>query len=310
MTPEYYANTYRRYQTYCRNYGDNKLYKIACGPDGADYEWTDKLMSIIGTNYADAISMHYYTVPGGWDEKGKATEFDSSKYYETIEATLRIDKMIDRHLEIMSKYDPEHKVKLIVDEWGTWFQVEDGTNPGFLYQQNTMRDAMVAALNLNIFNRHCDRIAMANIAQVVNVLQAVILTEGAKIVKTPTYHVFEMYKRHQDSTLVDCYLDVPVETCEGFEIPLVSSSASVNAKGELTITLANASLTEEIEISTGVTGEFSSVSGTILTGKMDDHNSFEKPDVVEPAGFEGAVLSDGMLTVKMPPCSIITLVLQ
>lgn len=310
MTPEYYANTYRRYQTYCRNYGDNKLYKIACGPDGADYEWTDKLMSIIGTNYADAISMHYYTVPGGWDEKGKATEFDSSKYYETIEATLRIDKMIDRHLEIMSKYDPEHKVKLIVDEWGTWFQVEDGTNPGFLYQQNTMRDAMVAALNLNIFNRHCDRIAMANIAQVVNVLQAVILTEGAKIVKTPTYHVFEMYKRHQNSTRVDCYLDVPVETCEGFEIPLVSSSASVNEKGELTITLANASLTEEIEISTGVTGEFSSVSGTILTGKMDDHNSFEKPDVVEPAGFEGAVLSDGMLTVKIPPCSIITLVLQ
>ena len=218
--------------------------------------------------------------------------------------------MIDRHLEIMSKYDPEHKVKLIVDEWGTWFQVEDGTNPGFLYQQNTMRDAMVAALNLNIFNRHCDRIAMANIAQMVNVLQAVILTEGAKIVKTPTYYVFEMYKRHQDSTLVDCYLDVPVEMCEGFEVPLVSSSASVNEEGELTITLANVSLTEEIEISTGVVGDYSSVSGTVLTGKMDDFNSFEKDDVVRPVPFAGAALADGSLTAKLPACSVVTLVLK
>ncbi|MCM1244618.1 MAG: alpha-N-arabinofuranosidase [Roseburia sp.] len=310
MTPEYYANTYRRYQTYCRNYGDNQLYKIACGPDAGDYAWTDKLMSIIGDKYADAISMHYYTVPGGWDEKGSATQFDKKKYYETIEATLRIEEMIDRHLEIMGKYDPEHKVKLIVDEWGTWFQVEEGTNPGFLYQQNTMRDAMVAALNLNIFNRHCDRIAMANIAQVVNVLQAVILTEGAKIVKTPTYYVFEMYKRHQNAMLVDCFLDVPVEKCEGFEIPLVSSSASMNDSGELTITLANTSLTEEMDISTEVVGKFSSVSGTILTGKMDDRNTFEKLDVVQPAGFDGASLTDSTLIVKMPPCSIVTLVLK
>lgn len=310
MTPEYYANLYRRYQTYCRNYGDNKLYKIACGPDGANYDWTDKLMSILEDKYADAISMHYYTTPGGWDEKGAATEFDEKKYYQTIDTTLRIEEMIDRHLEIMGKYDPQHKVKLIVDEWGTWFQVEEGTNPGFLYQQNTMRDAMVAALNLNIFNRHCDRIAMANIAQVVNVLQAVILTEGAKIVKTPTYYVFEMYKRHRDSTLVDCFLDVPVETCEGYEIPLLSSSASVNDAGELTITLANASLSEEIEVSTTVVGDCSTVEGTVLTGKMDAYNSFEKDDVVKPAAFAGAELMDGVLAVKLPPCSIVTLVVR
>ncbi len=310
MTPEYYANTYRRFQTYCRNYGDNQLYKIACGPDGANYEWTDKLMSIIGDRFADAISLHYYTVPGGWDEKGKALVFDEKGYYETIEATLRIEPMIDRHLEIMSKYDPEHKVKLIVDEWGTWFDVEDGTNPGFLYQQNTMRDAMVAALNLNIFNRRCDRISMANIAQVVNVLQAVILTEGAKIVKTPTYHVFEMYKRHQDSTLVDCFVDSPVEECEGYKIPLVSSSASVNEEGELTITLANASLSEEIEVSTTVVGEFGTVSGRVLTGKMDDHNTFENAEVVKPVDFDGASLDGDTLTVKLPTCSVVTLVLK
>lgn len=310
MTPEYYGNIYRRYQTYCRDYGDNKLYKIACGPDGANYEWTDKLMSIIGDRFADAISLHYYTVPCGWETKSKATQFDAEVYYETIDLTLRMEEMIDRHLEIMSKYDPEHKVKLIVDEWGTWFQVEEGTNPGFLYQQNTMRDAMVAALNLNIFNRHCDRIAMANIAQVVNVLQAVILTEGAKIVKTPTYHVFEMYKRHQNATLVDCFMDTPVEECEGHSIPLISSSASINEEGELTITLANASLSEEIEISTDVVGSFSSVSGRILTGKMDDFNSFEKEDVVKPEGFDGASLADGCLSVKMPPCSVVTLILK
>jgi alpha-N-arabinofuranosidase len=314
MTPQYYANTYRRYQTYCRNYGDNKLYKIACGPNADDYDWTDKLMSIIGTDYADAISMHYYTVPGSWEVKGHALDFDSKKYYETIAATLRIEEMIERHLEIMSKYDPEHKVKLIVDEWGTWYEPEEGTNPGFLYQQNTMRDAIVAALNLNIFNRHCDRIAMANIAQVVNVLQAVILTEGAEMIKTPTYYVFEMYKRHQDSTLVDCFVDTPVEECEGYQIPLISSSASVNSDGEMTITLVNTSLSEDVEVSTRVVGEFSTVEGTILNGKMDAYNSFENPKTIQSAGFDKASLQKEThgqnLLVTMPPCSIITLVLK
>lgn len=310
MTPEYYANTYRRYQTFCKNYNGNTLYKIACGPDGADYDWTEKLMSIIGDKYADAISMHYYTVPGGWDEKGKATEFDKKKYYETVEATLRIEGMIDRHLGIMDKYDPQHKVKLIVDEWGTWFQVEDGTNPGFLYQQNTMRDAMVAALNLNIFNRHCDRIAMTNIAQVVNVLQSVILTEGPRMVKTPTWYVYEMYKRHQEASLVECFVDAPVEECEGYQVPLVSSSASVNEDGELTVTLANVSLDEEMELSVRVVGEFTGVSGRILTGKMDDYNSFEREDTVSSADFDGAAISDGTLTAVLPPCSVVTLVLS
>lgn len=310
MKPEYYANTYRRYQTYCRNYGDNKLYKIACGPNADDFDWTDKLMSIIGTDTADAISMHYYTITGTWEEKGKAAEFDKKKYYQTIESTMKIEPMIERHLEIMSKYDPEHKVKLVVDEWGTWFEVEEGTNPGFLYQQNTMRDAMVAALNLNIFNRHCDRISMANIAQVVNVLQAVILTEGAKIVKTPTYHVFEMYKRHQNSTLVDCWFDAPSTECEGYKIPAISSSASVNAKGELTITLANPSLTEKIETSAVVIGDYASVEGKILTGKMDDFNTFENDSLVHPTDFDGASLKDGKLEVVLPPCSIATLVLR
>ena len=309
MTPEFYGNMYRRYQTYCRNYGDNKLYKICCGPNADDFDWTDKVMSLIKDQFADAISMHYYTVPGSWEEKGHALGFDEKRYYETIEATLRIEPMIERHLDIMSKYDPEHKVKLIVDEWGTWYDVEEGTNPGFLYQQNTMRDAMVAALNLNIFNRHCDRISMANIAQVVNVLQSVILTEGEKMVKTPTYYVYEMYKDHQEAQLVDCYLDCPKVTCEGFDIPVVSSSASVNEEGKMTITLANPHLTESLTVSAQILGSYNNCEATILTGKMDDHNDFENPDTVLLAAFDGASLNDGTLTVEMPAMSIVKVTL-
>ncbi|MFO7161080.1 MAG: alpha-L-arabinofuranosidase C-terminal domain-containing protein, partial [[Clostridium] cellulosi] len=197
MTPEYYANLYRHYQTFLKNYGDNKLYKIACGPGEDDYAWTDTVMRLAG-KYMNAISLHYYTVPGIFDiKKGSALEFDEKEYYITLKKALRIDELITKHLQIMDRYDPEHKVDLIVDEWGTWYDVEPGTNPGFLYQQNTMRDALVAALTLNIFNHHSDRITMANIAQTVNVLQAVILTNGEKMILTPTYHVFDLYKSLQ-----------------------------------------------------------------------------------------------------------------
>ena len=186
MQAEYYAHEYRRYQTYCRDYGDNKLYRIACGPYTDDYAWTEKIMPMV-KDFADAITMHYYAVPKGkWDQKGPATGFTREAYYATLQAAAYMDELVTKHGHIMDKYDPQHKVGLIVDEWGTWYDVEPGTNPGFLYQQNTMRDAMAAALTLNIFNSHSDRVVMANIAQLVNVLQAVILTEGDKMVLTPT----------------------------------------------------------------------------------------------------------------------------
>ena len=198
MRPEYYADEYRRYQTFCRNYGDNKLYRIACGPSSGDWNWTDKLMERAG-RYLDAITLHHYTVPHTWDKKGSATDFDADEYYLTLRNAAYMDTLIRGHLAIMDKYDHEHRVGLIVDEWGTWFDCEPGTNPGFLYQQNTMRDAMVAALTLDILGSHCDRVVMANIAQMVNVLQAVILTDGAKMICTPTYHVFDLYKAHHDA---------------------------------------------------------------------------------------------------------------
>ncbi|MBR5420183.1 MAG: alpha-N-arabinofuranosidase, partial [Lachnospiraceae bacterium] len=200
MTPEYYANLYRRYQTYVRNYDPKKpIFKICCGANAWDYEWTDKVMATCFRNptppnahgLMDGISLHYYTVPNGWDNKKIATDFDEKDWYETLGIALDIEKLIKGHVAIMDQYDKERKIGLIVDEWGTWFKVEPDTNPGFLYQQNTIRDALVAGLSLNVFNKHCDRVKMANIAQLVNVLQAVILTEGDKMIKTPTYHVFD-----------------------------------------------------------------------------------------------------------------------
>lgn len=179
MRPSYYADLYRRFQTYVRDYGENKVFRIACGPNTDDYNWTEEVMRIAG-GYMDGLSLHYYTVPGDWNKKGSATDFDEAMYYHTLKKAFYMDELVTKHAQIMDRYDPEHKVGLIVDEWGTWFDVEPGTNPGFLYQQSTMRDAMVAALTLNIFNAHSDRVAMANIAQLVNVLQAVILTEGEK----------------------------------------------------------------------------------------------------------------------------------
>ena len=301
MTPDYYANIYRRYQTYCRNYGDNKLYKIACGPDGANYEWTDKLMSIIGDRFADAISLHYYTVPCGWEPKSKATQFDAEVYYETIDLTLRMEEMIDRHLEIMSKYDPEHKVKLIVDEWGTWFQVEEGTNPGFLYQQNTMRDAITAAFNFDIFIRHSDRIVMANIAQAVNVLQSVILTEGEKMVRTPTYFVFDMYRRHMEGDR----LFVSGDASDKNGVPTLSYSASVKDE-TVFLTMTNASLTDEEELEVSF-GDFvpSKIKAEILTtDDIHEHNTFDGGETVVPKKFEGYAFNGNKLRVKLPKNSV------
>lgn len=206
MNPEFYGNMYRRYQTFVRDYdGNKKIRKIACGANSDDYEWTQEVMKACFRRISpqqhgmmDGLSLHYYTVPETWDHKGSATEFAEKDWYKTMKKTMYMEELIRRHSTIMDQYDPDKKVGMIVDEWGTWYDVEPGTNPGFLYQQNTMRDALVAGINLNLFNKHSDRVKMANIAQMVNVLQSMILTEGEKLVKTPTYHVFDLYQVHQE----------------------------------------------------------------------------------------------------------------
>ncbi len=201
MRPEYYADLYRRYQTFVRNYGNNRVYKIACGASDGNYGWTEVLMREAG-RMMDGISLHYYTIPGTWKNKGSAIEFAEDAWFATLKKALFMDELIRGHSAIMDTYDPDKRIGLIIDEWGTWFDVEPGTNPGFLYQQNSLRDALVAGVTLNIFNNHSDRVHMANIAQMVNVLQSMILTDGDKMVLTPTYHVFDMYKVHQDATLL------------------------------------------------------------------------------------------------------------
>ncbi|MFC6652374.1 alpha-N-arabinofuranosidase [Paenibacillus rhizoplanae] len=310
MRPEFYADLYRQYQTYVRNYGDNKIHRIACGANADDYNWTEVLMRE-ATRFMDSLTLHYYTLPtSDWNHKGAATGFGTDEYFTTLKKALFMDELVTRHIAIMDKYDPEKRVGLIVDEWGTWYDVEPGTNPGFLYQQNTIRDALVAGLTLNIFHKHSDRVRMANIAQTVNVLQAVILTEGEKMLLTPTYHVFNMYKVHQDAELLELTVDSPVYSYEGVEIPEVSASASVNAEGIIHVSLCNLNHASSAVLPLalrGLAGQ-ASVSGTTLAGaSIDAHNSFEQPEAVTPQAFSAFKLEGDTLTVELPPMSVTVL---
>ncbi|WP_059046650.1 alpha-N-arabinofuranosidase [Paenibacillus rubinfantis] len=311
MRPEYYADEYRRYQTYVRNYDDNRIHRIACGPNSGDYNWMDVLMREAG-RFMDSITLHYYTLPtDNWQDKGAATGFDERAWFTTLKKALHMDELITRHRTIMDKYDPEGRVGLIVDEWGTWYNVEPGTNPGFLYQQNTMRDALVAGLTLNIFHKHNQRVRMANIAQTVNVLQAVILTEGEKMLLTPTYHVFDMYKVHQDAELLDLSLDMGSYKLDEEEIPAVTATASRDAQGKIHLSFCNLQHHAEAQVVIdvrGLEGNGLAITGSTLTGdRIDAHNTFVQPEAVKPQPFESFQLSGGMLTINLPAMSVTTL---
>lgn len=313
MRPEYYADLYRHYQTYCRNFSGNELFKVACGPNADDYNWTEKLLDSVKCWHTKAISLHYYTLPtGDWSHKGSATDFDENEYYLTISATWHMEELLNRHCEIMDKYDAEKKIGLIVDEWGCWYDVEVGTNPGFLYQQNTMRDALVAAINLNIFNEHSDRVIMANIAQTVNVLQSIILTEGEKMILTPTYHVFDMFKGHQDSDLVYSSSDNFEITCNEKIVDLFSKSVSIDKNGDMLITLANCSINEELFINANINGFVANkYEALILTSdKMNDHNDFDNTNKVNIKSFDDVDLCGNCLKIKMPPLSVVAVTLK
>lgn len=311
MTADFYADQYRRYATYCRNYGDNRLYKIAGGANVDDYYWTETLMKNVGGRM-QGLSLHYYTVPKAWNDKGSATQFDEAEYFTTIEKTFRMEELVSRHSTIMDKYDPQKRIGLVPDEWGTWFNVEPGTNPGFLYQQNTMRDAIVAGINLNIFNMHCDRVKIANIAQTVNVLQSVILTDKEKMVLTPTYWVFWLYKVHQDATLLPVAFTCNKYEMNGKKIDAVSVSASKDAAGKIHITLVNIdpNRTQPVDCELrGVTPK--NVSGKVLTSaKINDHNSFDNPNVVSVKDFKDAKLTKGNLSIQLPAKSVVMLEIE
>lgn len=299
MRPSYYADEYRRYQTYVRNYGNNQIYKIACGPNGADYKWTETLMDIAG-GYTNAITLHHYTVGNNWEDKGYATGFTKKEWYQTLKNTLYMEELIQGHLAIMDRYDPKQKVALIVDEWGSWYKVEPGTNPGFLFQQNTTRDALIAALNLNIFNKYSKRVHMANIAQVVNVLQAIILTQGEKMLKTPTYHVFDLFKEHHDALLLQSSIDTVQVGLGEHLIPNLSESVSLKSDASLTITVANTSADESYPIEASLqsldpTKAYRLIEAKVLAADpdhLDAHNDFDHLDRVAPRDYSEAVKMD------------------
>lgn len=323
MTPQYYANEYRRYQTYVRDYikEDDKdkekkrIKKICCGANVEDYYWTKGVLKTAFYHtpkqfhgFMDGLSLHYYTHPEGWEKKGSSTDFDEKVWYKTMSKTLMMDKLIRRHGAIMDQYDPKKKIGMIVDEWGAWYKPEPGTNPGFLYQQNTMRDALIAGINLNIFNKHCDRVKMANLAQVVNVLQAVILTEGEKMILTPTYHVFHMYKHHQDAELVQSSIETEkIGLQKKYMVPNLNESVSLGKDGKLHITLNNLSIEQDYPIETEIMGyDITKAEAEIVTGEMHDMNTFEKPDTVKAEPFSGNLIIEGKNTLKftIPACSV------
>ncbi len=309
MRAEYYVHEYRRYQTFCKNYAPYKLFRIACGPSEGDTHWTEVMMQGAWRDM-EGLSMHYYTVPGDWGHKGKAIDFTKEEYDTTLVKAARIEELIKAHLAVMDRFDKEHRVGLIVDEWGTWYDVEEGTNPGFLYQQNTMRDAMVAALTLNIFNNHCDRVVMANIAQMVNVLQAVILTEGDKMVLTPTYHVFEMYKEHQDAWQIAA--DVLCEKTADGKLSRITASAS-EKDGAVTVTVANLDGENDADVRLEMDGiQASAISGRILHGNSTNaHNDFDHPDTVAPAVYtDFAQEGEDCVKLHLPACSVAVLTIK
>ena len=301
MRPEYYSDLFRRYSVYCRNYDTNRLYKIASGASDYDYNWTKVLMDNVG-NRMDGLSLHYYTVKGWSGSKGSATKFLNDEYYWTIGKCLEIEDVIKKHCSIMDKRDPQKRIGLLVDEWGTWWDEEPGTIRGHLYQQNTMRDAFVAALTLNIFHRHVDRIKMANIAQVVNVLQSMILTdmkENGHMVLTPTYHVFRMYQPFQDATALPVEISCDsIKVRENQTIPTIFSSAAETKDNSIVISLANIS-----DLST-----INNITGEILKCKnISDYNDFEHPQTITPHVFKDMKIKKNIIKIKIPAKSIVVL---
>ena len=313
MTVDFYSDQYRRYATYARNYKDAPLMKIASGANSSDYNWTETLMKNVGPGKMWGLTLHYYTIPSGsWGKKGSATAFDEKEYFNTMKNCLVMDELVTRHSTIMDKYDPAKKTALVVDEWGIWTDVEPGTNPGFLYQQNSLRDALIAGTTLNIFNNHSDRVRMANLAQTINVLQSLILTKGNKMLLTPTYFVFDLYKVHMDAKKLNVNFKSPDYTNEDKKIPALNISASQDSTGAVHITLVNLDPNKKISLQTALIGvNWKTVQGQILTSaKLTDINTFENPGNIKIMPFNGVKKSGDQLVVDLPAQSIVMLELK
>jgi len=312
MRAEYAADLTNQFGQFAKS-GNGPMLKIASGPSDANYEWTDTLMRLSGKNI-DGLSLHYYTRPREkkWEDKGPALGFPESEWASTLAHTMQMDDYITRHSAIMDKYDPAKRVMLAVDEWGTWYDTAPGANPGFLQQQNSLRDAVLAAINIHIFARHADRVRMTAIAQMVNVLQAMLLTDGPRMVKTPTYHIFDMYQPWQDAKVLPMTVSGPFYGVGEFGLPAVHASAIRDTAGKVHVALVNVDPNRPITVKVAVSGmQASGATGRILTATaMDAHNDFASPNVVAPTAFTGATVSGDRLEVTLPAKSVVVLQLQ
>ncbi|MGB2870211.1 MAG: alpha-L-arabinofuranosidase C-terminal domain-containing protein [Bacteroidota bacterium] len=317
MSADYYANEMAKYSYSLKNYGKTQLYKVASGGLPEDYNWTETIMKKWSAadgwlqGFLSGYSLHFYAV-NDWNKKGSATNFNEADWFASISKNLEIDELIAKHSAIMDKHDSLKKIGLVVDEWGNWFDVEPGTNPSFLYQQNTMRDAVTAAVNLNIFNNHADRVKMANIAQLVNVLQSLILTDGPKMVLTPTYHVFDLFKVHQNAKLLPVKLEATDYELGGKKIPAVNCSASIDETGKIHISLVNTNYAKPQDVSCSLE-HFTPgrVTGQILVSEeATAHNTFENPNAVSPAKFTGVKVSGQTLKIHLPSKCVVVLEIE
>jgi alpha-L-arabinofuranosidase len=311
MSAEYYCNIYRQYATFMADWSNSDhLFRVASGANADDYHWTEVMMRDVPKGLLEGVSLHYYSVID-WNAKGPAVEFSRQQYFATLKQGLRMEELVSKHEAIMDKYDSLKKLALVVDEWGGWYDVEPGTNPFFLYQQNTMRDAMLAGVTLNIFNNHCDRVRMANLAQLVNVLQSVIITNKQKIILTPTYHVMEMYNVHQDAVMIPVTLKNLFYTEANDSLPAISISASRDKEGITHISLVNIDPGKTNLVRIQIQGTTLKLgNGRILQSpRIQDHNNFEEPDKIMPKTFLGATMKENELQVFMPPASVVVLTL-
>lgn len=313
MTAEQYAQEFRKYSTYVRNYKDMgktnwwqtpNILKIAGGANAEQYQWTETLMKSVPAQLMGGLSVHCYVKPG---EESNGVNFSDDSWYQTAVNTFEKEALFKRNISIMDYYDPEKKVAMAVDEWGIWVDNEPGTAPGFLYQQNTMRSALCAALMLHIFHKYADRIRIANLAQTINVLQAIILTEGDKMIKTPTYHVFDLFKGHQDSDFVPVSWIQKPEKIEK-DLPQVDVSASVDIDGKVTISAVNISTSRSADISFSFADDLPvKAEGRILIGEITAHNTFENPENVTTEVFKDIRIEQGELKISIPAGAIASL---
>jgi alpha-N-arabinofuranosidase len=312
MRPQQYVDLFRQSETFLKAPQGARPIVIASGGHDEDTSWTEALIANAPQGMG-AITLHYYTIPGDqWRRKGPATGFGEGQWISTLAHTLRMEDFITRNAAILDKFDPTKKVAFDIDEWGTWYDPETGREPGFLYQQNTLRDALVAALNFTVFQRHADRVRMTNIAQMVNVLQAMILTQGPQMVLTPTYHVFRMFRPFQDSTSLSAEIQAPRYTLGAVSVPAVSLSAARTTQGSLIVSLVNLQPNTATPVLITIAGAAPQrVRGEILTSStMDARNTFEHPDTVVPTSFDGATLAGTKLSLTLPAKSVVVVSLD